>query len=77
MEIYYDSPIFYMGNKHKLLKQIIPIFPRECKNFIDLFGGSGVVSMNYQGTNNTIYNEFNPNIVGLVNLFKSSDIYIC
>lgn len=43
---YCESPIFYMGNKHKLLKQIIPLFPDECDTFVDLFGGSGVVSMN-------------------------------
>ena len=37
---YCESPIFYMGNKHKLLKQIIPLFPDECDTFVDLFGGS-------------------------------------
>lgn len=51
MEIkkYLESPIFYMGNKYKLLKQLIPLFPKECNTFLDLFGGSGVVSMNYKG----------------------------
>lgn len=66
---YYESPIFYMGNKYKLLKQIVPLFPKECNIFVDLFGGSGVVSMNYKGKEKTIYNEFNPNIYELVNLF--------
>lgn len=69
---YYPSPIFYMGNKYKLLKQIIPLFPKECSTFVDLFGGSGVVSMNYKGKEKTIYNEFNPNIVKLVKLFKEN-----
>ena len=63
---YLESPIFYMGNKYKLLKQLIPLFPKQCDTFLDLFGGSGVVSMNYQGTRKTIYNEFNGNIVNLV-----------
>lgn len=43
------SPIFYMGNKYKLLKQILPLFPETCRVFIDAFGGSGVVTMNYRG----------------------------
>ena len=65
---YYRSPIPYMGNKYKLLKDIIPLFPKECDIFIDGFGGSGVVSMNYQGTKETIYNEFNENIIALIEM---------
>lgn len=68
------SPIFYMGNKHKLLKQLIPLFPDSCEVFVDAFGGSGVVSMNYQGSEKTIYNELNEDIVGLVNMVKTSNI---
>lgn len=48
-ERYKPSPIFYMGNKYKLLKQLIPLFPTKCRKFIDAFGGSGVISMNYRG----------------------------
>lgn len=69
---YCESPVFYMGNKYKLLKQIVPLFPDECNTFVDLFGGSGVVSMNYKGKKRTIYNEFNPNIVELVKLFSNN-----
>lgn len=74
MEIkkYLESPIFYMGNKYKLLKQLIPLFPKECNTFLDLFGGSGVVSMNYKGKYKTIYNEFNENIVNLVKMFQDN-----
>lgn len=69
---YLESPIPYMGNKYKLLKQLIPLFPKECKVFYDLFGGSGVVSINYQGVEATVYNEFNHNIYMLVQLFKQT-----
>ena len=48
------SPIFYMGSKYRLLNQLLPLFPEECNTFIDAFGGSGVVSMNYHGKNKTI-----------------------
>lgn len=69
---YLESPIPYMGNKYKLLKQLVPLFPKKCGTFYDLFGGSGVVSMNYHGETGTIYNEFNYNIYMLVQLFKNN-----
>ncbi len=69
---YYASPIFYMGNKYKLLKQIIPLFPKECNTFVDMFGGSGVVSMNYKGKKRTIYNEFNTNVYELAKMFATN-----
>lgn len=68
------SPIFYMGNKHKLLKQLLPLFPNKCRIFLDAFGGSGVVCMNYQGYEKTIYNEINKNVIGLVNMIKDNDL---
>ena len=61
-----------MGNKYKLLKDIIPLFPKECDIFLDGFGGSGVVSMNYQGTEETIYNEFNENIISLIKMILNN-----
>ena len=68
-----ESPIFYMGNKYKLLKQLIPLFPEECDTFLDVFGGSCVVSMNYKGRVRTVYNEINDNVVNLVKMFKEND----
>ena len=73
MEKIVRSPIFYMGNKYKLLKQLIPLFPQKCNTFIDLFGGSGVVSMNYKGTEKTIYNEFNDNVINLVKMVVNNE----
>ena len=69
----YESPIFYMGNKFKLLSHILPLFPIQCNVFVDLFGGSGSVSMNYQGKVKTIYNEYNPNIVGLIKMILENE----
>lgn len=73
MNRYTKSPIYYMGNKYILLEQLIPLFPNKCDIFLDCFGGSGVVSMNYKGTERTIYNEFNNHIVDLIKLFKDND----
>lgn len=41
------SPIFYMGNKRKLLqKNLVNYFPNNIGIFIDVFAGSSIVSMN-------------------------------
>ena len=66
------SPIFYMGNKHKLLPQLLKIFPKDIDTFYDLFGGSGCVTINVEA-NHKIYNDFNPNVVELVKLFKENE----
>lgn len=73
MDNYKRSPINYMGNKFKLLQSLLPIFPETCDIFVDLFGGSGVISMNYQGTVKSIYNEFNDNIVEMISMIVNED----
>ena len=41
------SPIFYMGNKRRLIKRgLIDLFPEDINIFVEPFGGSGIVSMN-------------------------------
>lgn len=69
--MYVKSPIFYMGNKFDLLEDLLPRFPlqQEVDTFIDLFGGSGTVSLNVP-YKNIIYNELNTNIVSLLKVFK-------
>lgn len=64
------SPIFYMGNKYDLMKNLLMYFPKQedVNLFIDLFGGSGVVSANAP-YKNVVYNELNHNIVELFKLF--------
>lgn len=69
---YIQSPIFYMGNKYRLLPKIEPLFPTNIKNFYDLFGGSGCVSANVEAEN-IYYNELNDNIVNLHKMFLEFD----
>ena len=66
--MYLKSPIFYMGNKYRLLPQLIPLFPAKINIFYDLFGGSGCMSANVEA-NKIVYNEINENIVELYKLF--------
>lgn len=69
-----NSPLHYMGNKSKLIDDLKSYFPEEdeCDTFIDLFGGSGCVSINVN-YKNIIYNEINNNVVKLLNIFKDYD----
>lgn len=43
---YFKSPMNYMGNKYRLLKQIVPLFPENIDMFVDLFCGGLDVSLN-------------------------------
>ncbi|WP_051203931.1 DNA adenine methylase [Hugenholtzia roseola] len=40
------SPLNYIGGKYKLLKQILPLFPKEINTFVDLFAGGCNVGLN-------------------------------
>lgn len=50
------NPLNYQGWKFKLFDQIFPLFPSKISKFIDLFGWSGEVGLNYP-SNKLIYNE--------------------
>ena len=66
------SPIFYMGNKKRLIeKGLIDLFPTNIDLFVEGFCGSGVVSMNVSA-NKYILNDYNSTIIDLLNLFKSN-----
>lgn len=67
------SPIFYMGNKKKLInKGLIDLFPNYIDTFYDLFGGSGIVSMNVKA-NKYVINDIDENVYNFYNLFKKED----
>lgn len=57
-EKYIKSPINYVGNKYKLLSQIIPLFPYDIDTFFDVFGGSATVLINTKAEK-YIYNDIN------------------
>lgn len=67
------SPLNYIGGKYKLLEQILPLFPKKIKTFVDLFCGGCNVGINVNAENII----FNDNLTYLINLFKeinSNDI---
>lgn len=62
---YIASPLNYIGGKHKLLPQIIPIFPKDINTFVDLFCGGCNVGINVN-SNKTVFND---NLVFLIDLY--------
>lgn len=60
------SPLNYIGGKYKILNQIVPIFPNDINNFIDLFTGGGNVAVNVKAQK--IF--MNDNLIYLMDLYK-------
>ena len=47
MEKLNRSPFFYVGDKYKLLKQLLPLFPENIEGrFVEPFVGGGSVYLN-------------------------------
>jgi DNA adenine methylase len=61
------SPLNYIGGKAKILDQILPLFPIEINNFIDLFAGGCNVGINVKA--NKIY--FNDNLTFLIEMYNA------
>lgn len=60
-----------MGNKKKLIKKgMVDLFPKNITTFIDVFAGSGIVSMNVQAEK-YIINDIDTNLINLYKLFKT------
>lgn len=68
-----------MGNKKKLIARgLTDLFPKDIDTFVDLFAGSGTVSINTMA-NTTIINDINPRLYDLYQFFKTetSEEIIC
>jgi len=66
------SPLFYVGDKYKLMKQLIGLFPVEVDNFYEPFVGGGTVFLNIKA-NKYFLNDIDKNLVNIHNfLIKSS-----
>lgn len=58
------SPFFYVGDKYKLLPQILNYFPEKISNYYEPFLGGGSVMMNVSADRFHTY-DANPHVVGL------------
>lgn len=70
---YIKSNINYIGNKYKLLPQIIPLFPKDINTFVDVFGGSGTVTFNVKA-NRYIYNDICEPVTSIIKGIKNTFI---
>lgn len=71
------NPISYPGNKTKLIKQIVPELYMNDECFIDIFAGSGMVSVN-SGYQRIICNDISEKAIDMIKFFytNSSDTII-
>lgn len=58
------SPLFYVGDKYKLIEEIKQYFPSNINNFIEPFTGGGTVFLNVQA-NKYLLNDIDKNICDL------------
>ena len=65
-----NSPIRWAGSKKKILNEMLNTFPKNKKNYIEMFLGSGVVLLNVLDNNkkvlkykNFYVNDINSNII--------------
>lgn len=73
---YIKSPLNYVGGKHKLLPQIIPLIPTDIRCFVDWFGGGFNVGINVK-CDNIIYNDTCSQVVDLLqHFYENSATYI-
>lgn len=61
-ENYVRAPFNYTGSKERSLERILPLLPNRNK-FIDVFGGSGVVSLNRKPCKLHVYNDRHSGLV--------------
>jgi len=58
------SPLFYVGDKYKLMKQLTSLFPKEIDNFYEPFVGGGTVFLNIKA-NKYYLNDNDQNLINI------------
>ncbi len=58
------SPLFYVGDKYKLMKQLVNLFPKEVNNFYEPFVGGGTVFLNIEA-NKYFLNDINKHLINI------------
>jgi len=67
------SPLNYIGGKHKLLPQILPLFPTDINMFVDMFCGGFTVGVNVTA-NKVVGNDKFTQLIGMLQEFKNTPI---
>ena len=58
------SPLFYVGDKYKLIRQIKDLFPKEVNNFYEPFVGGGTVFLNIEAKKYYL-NDIDKNLINI------------
>lgn len=58
------SPLFYVGDKYKLMEQLIHLFPKEINDFYEPFVGGGTVFLNIKA-NKYYLNDIDKNFIDI------------
>ncbi len=58
------SPLFYVGDKYKLMSQLVDLFPKKVNNFYEPFVGGGTVFLNVNA-NKYFLNDIDKNLINI------------
>jgi DNA adenine methylase len=58
------SPLFYVGDKYRLMNQILDLFPKEINNFYEPFVGGGTVFLNVEAKKYSL-NDIDKHLVNI------------
>ena len=58
------SPLFYVGDKYKLMSQLVNLFPKKVNNFYEPFVGGGTVFLNVNA-NKYFLNDIDKNLINI------------
>lgn len=73
-DIYYESPLNYIGSKSKIVKEIFKYAPAEYTHLYDMFGGGFNVGVNSK-CNVVTYNDINHFVKEIIESICVSDTY--
>lgn len=67
-QVLLKSPMNYIGNKYKVIDQLLPLFP-SCRTMVDLFAGGLDVAINHDAE--VVYcNDVNKYLIGIYKTFQ-------
>lgn len=69
MKSYIKSPLNYIGNKYRVLPELINLFPKQINTFVDLCTGGGDVAANIQAQH-VIANDINTPVIEILQEFQ-------
>jgi len=65
------SPLFYVGDKYRLMKQLLDLFPRGIDNFYEPFVGGGTVFLNIEAKKYFL-NDIDKHLINIQKLLIAS-----